>query len=70
MEADFFCLLLDFSKAFDTVDHQTLLSSLNKKGIGGRKALLSMYEKLKSCVRNNQTFKEFFDCNIGTRQGC
>ena len=27
----FYCLFIDFSKAFDTVDHQTLLSSLNKK---------------------------------------
>lgn len=26
--------------------------------------------KLKSCVRANQSFTEFFDCNIGTRQGC
>ena len=68
----FYCLFIDFSKAFDTVDHQKLLSSLNKKGIGGKlfKILLSMFQKLKSCVRKNQTFTEFFDCNIGTRQGC
>ena len=68
----FYCLFIDFSKAFDTVDHQKLLSSLNKKGIGGKlfKILLSMYQKLKSCVRNNQSFTEFFECNIGTRQGC
>ena len=68
----FYCLFIDFSKAFDTVDHQKLLSSLSQKGIGGKlfKILLSMYQKLKSCVRKNQTFTEFFDCNIGTRQGC
>lgn len=68
----FYCLFIDFTKAFDTVDHYKLLSSLNNKGIGGKvfKILLSMYKKLKSCVRANQSFTEFFDCNVGTRQGC
>ena len=53
------------------MDYQKLLSSLNKKGIGGKlfKILLSMYEKLKSCIRKNQTFTEFFDCNIGYKTG-
>ena len=32
----FYCLFIDFSKAFDTIAHQKLLSSLNKKGIGGK----------------------------------
>lgn len=32
----FYCLFIDFSKAFDTVDHHKLLASLNKKGIGGK----------------------------------
>ena len=67
----FYCLFIDFTKAFDTVDHYKLLSSLNNKGIGGKvfKLLLSMYKKLKLCVRANQSFTEFFDCNVGTRQG-
>ena len=29
-----------------------------------------MYQKLKSCVRKNQTFTEFSDFDIGTKQGC
>ena len=31
----FYCLFIDFTKAFDTVDHFKLLYSLNNKGIGG-----------------------------------
>ena len=29
-----------------------------------------MYKKLKSCVRANHSVTEFFDYNVGTRQGC
>ena len=68
----FYCFFIDFSKAFDTEDHYKLLSLLNKTCIGGKlfKILLSMYQKLKSCVRDNQSLTEFFDYNIGTMQGC
>ena len=29
-----------------------------------------MYRKLKSCVKVNEGLTEYFECNIGTRQGC
>ena len=42
------------------------------EGIHGRilKLLRSMYSKFKSCVKTSGGLTEWFDCLIGTRQGC
>jgi len=32
--------------------------------------LRSLYANLKSCVRTDSGLTDFFDCTIGTRQGC
>lgn len=63
---------VDFTKAFDYVDHTKLLETLQKDGISGKFycILRSMYESLKSCVRVKGEFSEFFDCPRGVRQGC
>ena len=68
-----YCLFVDFSKAFDRIDHETLINSLIRKGIHGKmlKLLIAMYKNLCSCVKvDNQKCTSHFSCNIGTRQGC
>ena len=69
----FYCLFVDFSKAFDRIDHETLINSLIRKGMHGKmlKLLIAMYKNLCSCVKvDNQKCTSHFSCNIGTRQGC
>ena len=68
----FYCLYVDFAKAFDTIDHSKLLTCLADRGVVGKllKILKSMYSKLHSCVQYDKHFTKFFPCNVGTRQGC
>ena len=68
----FYCIFIDFSKAFDSVQHLRLWDSLSRKNIDGKflNALKSMYSNLTSCIRLPNGYTEFFKCNIGTRQGC
>ena len=69
----FYCVFVDFSKAFDTVPHLHLFYSMIRSGLHGRviTVLRNMYSKLKSCVQvNNETLSDLFQCDIGTRQGC
>ena len=58
---------IDYSKAFDTVDWQKLLS-LNIDG-NFFNVIKNMYDMAKSCVRQNNLMSEYFLCNIGVRQG-
>lgn len=67
-----FVLMVDFSKAFDTIPHELLWYKLRKTGVHGKilKVLQNMYSKLKSCVRTPEGLTEYFKCTRGTRQGC
>ncbi|MEW8484143.1 MAG: reverse transcriptase domain-containing protein [Candidatus Thiodiazotropha sp.] len=69
----FYCLFVDFSKAFDTISHVKLINCLIRKGVGGNylKLLVSMYSDLCTCVKVSENeYTKSFRCNIGTRQGC
>ena len=63
---------VDFRKAFDSVDHKLLLQKLVVYGIKGGflKIIESLYEKVKSCVRGNDSLTDIFPCERGVRQGC
>lgn len=66
----FYCLFVDFSKAFATLRHAKLINSLIRKGVGGYflKLLILMYSDL---VKTSETkYTRCFKCNIGVRQGC
>ena len=69
----FYCLFVDFSKAFDRVNHTELINSLIRKGVHGKflNLLIAMYSQLCTCVKlDNHKCSRQFRCNIGTRQGC
>ncbi|XP_077996531.1 uncharacterized protein LOC144449832 [Glandiceps talaboti] len=68
----FYCVFVDFSKAFDTVERQRLWYILLKGGVKGKmfRILHSMYCGVKSCVRTDKGKTEYFECPIGVRQGC
>ena len=69
----FYCLFVDFSKAFDRVNHTELINSLIRKGEHGKflNLLIAMYSQLCTCVKlDNHKCSSQFRCNIGTRQGC
>ena len=62
---------LDFSKAFDLVDHSLLLRKVKEKGIRGR-LLLWIREFLssrKQCVRIGQSISRKADLHSGVPQG-
>lgn len=69
----FYCLYVDFKKAFDKIDHAVLFQSLKRKGIDGKflRILSEMYRNIKSCVKpiSSNVTTDYFACNVGTRQG-
>jgi hypothetical protein len=67
-----YCVYVDFTQAFDTIPHLHLWFKLIRKGVHGKILVLlrKMYAKLKSCVKTISGLTGFFECTIGTRQGC
>jgi len=65
-------LFVDFQKAFDGIPHPHLTYSLITNGVHGHilQILRSLYDNLESCVRLSGGLTDFFECTIGTRQGC
>ena len=51
----FFCMFVDFKRAFDSIQHANLWHSLERKGISQNskffRVFQSMYSQLKSCVK-------------------
>jgi hypothetical protein len=67
----FYCTFVDFSKAFDTITRSSLWVKLQKSNITGKvfRIIHSLYDNVKSCIKNNDKFSSFFRCDIGVRQG-
>ena len=67
-----YACFVDFSKAFDSIRHSLLWYQMIKSGIHRKsmRVMQSMYENLKSCVRTQGGLTHYFDCSVGTRQGC
>ena len=70
----FYCLFVDFKRAFDSIQNEKMWDSLKRKSIPEYskfvKVFQSMYKQLKSCVKIENSLSEFFRCTIGTMQGC
>jgi Reverse transcriptase (RNA-dependent DNA polymerase)/Endonuclease-reverse transcriptase len=68
-------IFYDFSKAFDTVNHEILLMKLNDIGIKGvannwiRSFLLNRPQIVSSYVNNNKYFSKAYTTNVGVPQG-
>ena len=63
-----YCAIVDYRKAFDTVNRSSLLLKLLKFNIGG-KVLTVIRKSAKSCVRVSSNTSNLFSCNVGVRQG-
>ena len=68
----FYCIFIDFEKAFDNVQHSQLWTALERINVDGKflNILKSVYNNTRSCIKVNHILTEFFNCSIGTRQGC
>ena len=69
---DVYFAFLDLEKAYDRVDRKALWNVLRIYGVGGRllRAVKSMYESSKACVRVGSEVSEWFLVRVGLRQGC
>lgn len=67
-----YCIFIDFAKAFDCVQHDILFYVLIRNNISSRviRVLQSMYSQVQSCVKAGDGLSEYFECTIGTKQGC
>ena len=63
---------VDFKKAFDSVPRDLLLEKLNNMGIKGKffNILRHIYTSDKACIKMGSSCSDFFNLNIGVRQGC
>ena len=64
--------LVDFEKAFDTIEWSFLFETLVKFGFGKNfiKWIKLLYTNISSCVSNNGYISKFFILSRGIRQGC
>ena len=67
-----FVTVFDFSKAFDSCDHNLLMKKLRKSGINGPilRIIESMYTNPQAKVFFNGQFSELFNIERGVAQGC
>lgn len=66
-----FCCFIDFKQAFDTIWRAGLWRKLVQSRINGKcfKFIHNMYSNIKSKVTTNEGSSQFFNCNVGVRQG-
>ena len=66
-----YCAFLDFEKAFDKVDRAFLWQKLFEQKVDGKilKVIKQIYSSAKSCIMVNDEKSDFFQINIGVRQG-
>lgn len=66
-----YCVYVDLCKCFDTIYRNALWMKLYKAGIQGKilRIIKDMYQKVKSCVRNGNSYTDYFEYAVGLRQG-
>ena len=60
----FYCIFIDFEKAFDNVQHSQLWTAFERINVNGKflNILKSVYNNTKSCIKVNHKLIEFFNC--------
>ena len=68
---DTFVCYVDFTRAFDLIPHDLLKLKLLQHGIDGKiyQSICSIYTNMKSCIKLNGHYTDYFDVCTGTRQG-
>ena len=68
----FYCIFIDFKKAFDSVDRKKMWVVLKKIGVSSKfiRALKSMYNSVKGKIRVGSNWSGEIDCLSGVKQGC
>lgn len=63
---------VDFKCAFDSVNREKLWAVLKTNGLKGNlmKVIKSMCEGIKTCVRVDNDYTDYFNCDEGLKQGC
>ena len=66
-----YCCYIDFQKAFDSVWRDALWYKAELFGVNGKfmRVIKNLYQNVKSCVYQNGTRSDFFQCSMGVRQG-
>ena len=66
-----YCAFVDFTKAFNFVVRDILWFKLIRLGVRGKmlNIIKSIYSRVKSRVKHNNSLSEPFTCDIGVRQG-
>lgn len=66
-----YCAFIDLKRAFDSVYLNGLWFKLFNLGIRGKtlRIIKDMYSQVKSCVRNCNTYSDYFECAVGLKQG-
>jgi hypothetical protein len=67
-----FCAFVDIKKAYDRVYRSGLWVCLWNAGVRGKmfRTIKKMYERVESAVAMNGMQSDFFEVNVGLRQGC
>ena len=67
-----YLLFIDFEKAFDSVDRDTLWKILKYYGVPDKlvKMIIALYEDSECCVRTENGDTRFFKIMSGVKQGC
>ena len=66
-----YLLLVDFEKAFDSIEWSFMLKCLEQYNFGNnfKKWIKTLYTDIQSCVSNNGYFSQYFKLGRGIRQG-
>ena len=66
-----YAAFIDYKKAFDSINRVALWKKLVGNGMNGLilKVIFNMYDKAKSCVSCGNQQSEYFQSNVGVKQG-